>query len=433
MKRRVVEQADVQGNVLCGYGRAYGHGLFLFLEVERPVAARRWLAELAGRVTTAVPWTRPPQRTLNVALTAHGLRRLRIADAGLAGLSPEFRAGMRCSAEALGDTGASAPEEWQPALSTPEVLLIVTARCARVRDRARAQLEAEAAAHGLRASECQLAGYLPEGREPFGFRDGISQPAIRDPNAGPYRRGPRHVEVAPGEFVLGYPDEAGPGLTPPPIGRNGSYAVVRKLEQDVDGFWSHLRRQAGPDGARQEWLAAKLVGRWRDGTPMAVSPSHPDTSRPRDDEPVNDFRYAGDADGHRCPIGAHVRRANPRDSLDRDGKLTLRHRIIRRGMPYPAGPHDRRPGLMFVCYQADIRRQFEFVQSQWCNHGEVFGLGTDPDPIVGPPAGKVTIQGRPPVFLEAKSFVTTRGGGYFLVPGIRALRHIGKGAPVVDQ
>ena len=431
-ERGAVQLADVQGNILCGYGRKYGYGVFLFLRIRDPAAARRWIAELAERVTSAEPWARPPQRTLNVAFTAKGLRRLGIPQASMAGLSQEFRDGMRCSHQRLGDTGSSAPEHWQPWIADPELLVTVTTRSHETRDRALLRLAFEVGANGLEVARWQRTAYLPEGREPFGFRDGISQPAIRDPHAGPYRRGSSHVEIAPGEFVLGYADEAGSCRKSPVLATNGSYAVVRKLEQDVDGFWGFIRRQAGPDGGRQEWLAAKLVGRWRDGTPTEISPDRPSVRHARSHEAVNDFRYAGDPRGYRCPIGAHIRRTNPRDGLDADMKLTLRHRIIRRGMPYPVGPGDPRPGLMFVCYQADIRRQFEFVQSEWCNHGEVFGLGTDPDPLVGPARGKLTVQGRPPLLLDPASFVRTRGGGYFLVPGIEALRHIGRGAPAVD-
>jgi Dyp-type peroxidase family len=432
-KGGAVQQTDVQGNILCGYGRDYGHGLFLFLGVRDPAAARRWIAGLAERVTSAVPWERPPQSTLNVAFTAKGLSRLEITAASMARLSGEFLKGMQCSREKLGDTGESSPDRWQPGIADPELLVTVTARSAATRDRALARLRAEAEANGLHFADQQLAAYLLGGREPFGFRDGISQPAIRDPAAGPHRRGPSHVEIAPGEFVLGYTDEAGSRRKPPPLAKNGSYAVVRKLEQDVDGFWDFIRHQAGPDGGRQEWLAAKLVGRWRDGTPTEISPDRPSVRHARSRRAANDFRYAGDPRGYRCPIGAHIRRTNPRDGLDADMKLTLRHRIIRRGMPYPVGPGDPRPGLMFVCYQADIRRQFEFVQSEWCNHGEVFGLGTDPDPLVGPARGKLTVQGRPPLLLDPASFVRTRGGGYFLVPGIEALRHIGRGASAVDS
>ena len=295
-----------------------------------------------------------------------------------------------------------------------------------VRDTRRQELEAEAQGAGLRIASAQETDVREDEREPFGFMDGISQPAIRDPAAGPWPR-PGDVPVAPGEFVLGYEDEG--GVTPPPpdlIGLNGSYMVVRKLEQDVDGFRKFVGDEARAGGVSEDWLAAKIIGRWRDGTPLVRSPDGPrapDAPEPARGE-QNDFTYAGDPDGFRCPIGAHIRRTNPRDSLDSKWRFTNRHRIIRRGMPYAASGHWGKPGLIFVCFQASIERQFEFVQSQWMGDGNALGLGSDPDFIAGPATGKMTIQGAPPRFMPMAKFVTTRGGGYFFVPGIAALRRI---------
>jgi Dyp-type peroxidase family len=263
--------------------------------------------------------------------------------------------------------------------------------------------------------------------EPFGFRDGLSQPAIRDPRAGPWRRTTVDPPVAPGEFVLGYEDEGGTvPATPPELGFNGSYMVVRKLEQDVEGFWEFMATEAGPDPPRREWLAAKVLGRWRDGTPLVLSPEAPNPERSDDLGWLNDFTYAHDPDGFACPIGAHIRRTNPRDSLDRDWRFANRHRIIRRGMPYRSNGEQPERGLMFACYQASIERQFEFIQSQWCCDGNALGLGSDPDFIVGGSEGKMTIQGRPPTFVPMRRFVTTRGGDYFFAPGIGGLRYIAK-------
>jgi deferrochelatase/peroxidase EfeB len=147
--------------------------------------------------------------------------------------------------------------------------------------------------------------------------------------------------------------------------------------------------------------------------------------------PENDFRYAGDPDGLRCPIGSHVRRANPRDALGFGGKLTARHRIIRRGMPYGRPPDDPavedgiERGLMFACFQSSIARQFEIVQGRWLADGDAFGLGEDRDFLLGgeDPVGKMMVHGDPPRLLAPRrAFVTNRGGGYFFAPGIAALR-----------
>ena len=186
-------------------------------------------------------------------------------------------------------------------------------------------------------------------------------------------------------------------------------------------------------------LAAKIVGRWPDGTPLAVSPERPDAAVSGDPLRINDFGYKDDAAGCSCPLGAHIRRANPRDDpAFFDGRLTNRHRIVRRGrtygMPLPRGVTeddgaDR--GLVFVCFQADIWRQFETIQSLWIDDGDPFGLGRDKDFLVGEPhgtEGKMTIQGRPPFFLKPQPrFVTLRGGEYLFQPSMSALRRLSEG------
>jgi Dyp-type peroxidase family len=419
-----VAQADLQGNILCGYGRKYAHGLFLFFRIEDPRPFGQWLDDHVDTITTAVPWGKPdPPSTLNLALSFDGLRAMGLPDQVLKTFPEDFTKGMKARAGLLGDIGESDPERWDERLKGLHGVVTVVALERSVRDTRRQELEAEAQGAGLRIVSAQETDVREDEREPFGFMDGISQPAIRDPAAGPWPR-PGDVPVAPGEFVLGYEDEG--GVTPPPperIGLNGSYMVVRKLEQDVDGFWDFMRSEAGADEARMEWLAAKIVGRWRDGTPLVRSPLGPDGNGAARDA-LNDFTYGGDPEGLRCPLGAHIRRTNPRDSLDPEWRFTNRHRIIRRGMPYAANGGGEQPGLVFVCFQASIERQFEFVQSEWIGDGNAFGLGSDPDFIAGPPAGKMTIQGAPPRFVPMRRFLTTRGGGYFFVPGMAALRHI---------
>lgn len=417
-----VAQADLQGNILCGYGRQYRHGLFLFLRAEEPQLARHWVEDKLPEVNTALPWTEPPAQTLNVAFSFAGLRALRVPRRVLEGFPEEFRQGMAERWLRLGDTGPSHPYCWMPALRSLHLLVTVSAREGPVRDRRREQLEAEAVDAGLVVASALQTDVPCDESEHFGFRDGISQPSIRDPRAGPWRRTESDPPIAPGEFVLGYEDEGGTvPAAPPELGFNGSYMVVRKLEQDVEGFWEFIAAEAGPDPERQKWLAAKILGRWPDGTPVVLSPDAPRPERCKDLGWLNEFTYAHDFDGFACPIGAHIRRTNPRDSMDREWRFSNRHRIIRRGMPYAS---NRKRGLVFACYQASIERQFEFVQSQWCGSGNAFGLGSDPDFIGGGPNGKMTIQGRPPTLVPMRRFVTTRGGEYFFAPGIRGLSYI---------
>ena len=446
-----VDQADLQGNILCGYGNSFAHALYLFLHVNDAAAGRRLLGELADDVTTAVPWDEKPADTVNVAITHGGLRALGVRGEVLQTFPEEFRDGMARRADVLGDTNGSAPEGWDEGLRPDKVHLLVTvaARTDAGRDAAASRLR-ERFGPGLSIAHEQPAGVLLEVRddevvrEHFGFADGLSQPTIDDPQAGPHGHEGRGTptrddawdDIAPGEFVLGYPDEDGLVSKAPldPLRRNGSFMVVRKLHQDVGAFESYLRTTAPALEMSEELLAAKIVGRWRSGAPLSLTPDRNDPdltpTGPRKAE-LNAFRYGSDRDGRRCPLGAHIRRANPRDALGWHGLLTKRHRIIRRGMPY--GPaydgSDADRGLMFVCYQASIARQFEFIQSLWLNDGDPFGLGSDRDPLDnGVPSKKMTIQGERPRFLAPlPSFVSTRGGDYFFAPGIAALRALAAG------
>jgi Dyp-type peroxidase family len=236
-------------------------------------------------------------------------------------------------------------------------------------------------------------------------------------------------------------------LWPRAPGHNGTYMVYRELDQDVAGFRRFLGEQGRAHRLSEELLAAKIVGRWRNGTPLAVSPDDDGLRKGRADSRLDDFGYADDRHGYRCPLGAHIRRANPRDDDDLGLGVTRRHRMIRRGMPY--GPRlaegvldddGEERGLAFICFVADIGRQFEFVQGQWCNDGNAFGLGAEADFLLGTGDGatRMTIQGAPPVFLRRSvdgagepaalaPFVTTRGGEYFFVPGIAGLRSLAQG------
>jgi deferrochelatase/peroxidase EfeB len=331
--------------------------------------------------------------------------------------------------------------------------------------------------------------------EPFGFLDGVSQPVIRGTYRGLRNPDPIHL-VEPGEFILGYPDnrgnlppgpemdalddpdnrlpircdgEAGFGANvvnaPREVGRNGSFLVIRQLEQDHDRFWSYCEDQAArlrhrlpaPYEVTPEFIAAKLVGRWPDGSSLVRNPYLPrgaakltnDTVRPQakttaraavaaaappvpSDKPAkgdNDFLFGTeDPQGLRCPYGAHIRRANPRDSLEPGSQdqidISNRHRIIRVGRGY-APQQDQKPGLLFMCLNADLERQFEFVQQTWLGSETFHGLAGERDPLAGDKGGcpeGFTVPSRyGPVRLAPFSrFEAPRGGGYFFLPG-RAL------------
>jgi deferrochelatase/peroxidase EfeB len=310
-------------------------------------------------------------------------------------------------------------------------------------------------------------------REAFGFADGISQPIIRGTRRWIAMRDANHV-VEPGEIVLGYPDNRR-RLPPSPsvlaaddpdhllpsfgsdpfrerpdfsrpqptserdFGRNGAFLVVRQLAQDKSGFRRFVeaaaRRLDGDARApadpvrRREWIMAKLVGRWPDGTSLVRYPHAPGTADDRLARPDNDFLYgADDRSGLRCPLGAHIRRMNPRDSLAPEQAETIaitnRHRILRVGRNYKQG---REAGIFFMCLNADIERQFEFVQQTWARGSAFHGLDNEVDCLA--PRGATSCISIPTpegsiVLERMKNFVAVRGGGYFFMPGRRAIRFL---------
>jgi Dyp-type peroxidase family len=371
---------------------------------------------------------------------------------------------MAARAAKLGDTGPSAPEHWEEHLGTGEahVLLTLNAKGEDAHAAALTELRESLEAAGHAVVHEDHAQLLDNAREHFGFADGAAQPAIEQvsedkQNGGgvPEKNGGWRP-LAVGEFVLGFEDEESrttrnprkrglPSAPSDPLGRHGTYMVWRKLHQDVALFRRTLRDAAARHHAGDEaLLAAKVVGRWQDGSPLITAPRSPQPGFDAATPGANDFRYGHDPQGLACPLGAHIRRANPRDALDPepgpdggDGKLTFRHRIIRRGMPYgpPLAPgaledDEQERGLVFVCFNASISRQFESVQRQWLNDGNIFHLGHDSDFLLGANerAGKMTVQGDPPFLLGPQAaFVVTRGGEYLFAPGITGLAAIADG------
>jgi Dyp-type peroxidase family len=437
---------DIQGNTLRPYG--FENAAFLFVRVDDAELGRRWLGARADEVTTAEPWEEgKPMTTLNVRLTYSGLAALGVPERLLATFPDEFRAGMAARAALLGDVGANSPDTWEGGLGTGEahVLLRIDAQRPEALADEMARLKTTVEPFGAIVNE-QEAAFLPSGRNHFGYVEGAGAVAVMGSGV-PHNRGEGIPErrggwrpLKPGEFVLGYEDEDGelPDAPDEPLGRNGSFMVYRKLFMDVPRFTAFIREAARLAGDDEELVAAKMMGRWRDGTPLVLSPDRPDPELAADPTRVNDFRYGNDLDGARCPLGAHIRRANPRDALGWHGSLSLRHRMIRRGVSY--GPPAEDPsvddgidrGLAFTCFVASIERQFETVQATWINDGNVFGLSGDKDFLLGPedPSGKMTIHGNPPVFLTPQpGFVRVRGGEYLFQPGIAALRAIAAGIP----
>jgi Dyp-type peroxidase family len=429
-----LELDDIQSGVLRPRPTPYA-ATYIALRIDDRNAGRELIRRASSVVTSAAdPTSHLADTWVSVALTCHGLKALGVPEASLSSFAWEFQQGMAARAKELGDTGESSPEHWERPLGTGNIHVVLAAVSPNAQ-----QLEAvlEPARkvyremHGIEAIWRQDCHALPTEAEPFGFRDGISHPEIE--GSGIPGTNPKEHPLKAGEFVLGYPDELnGIQMTEPEVlGRNGTYVVFRKLHQDVAAFRRFLK--ANSTGSQdEELLAAKLMGRWRSGAPLALCPSQDDVELGADRRCNNDFMYKeDDPAGFKTPGGSHIRRTNPRDSSIA-GVVRL-HRMIRRGTAY--GPLlaegvleddgvDR--GLMFAFVGAHLGRQFEFVQSQWINDGVFFGGAEDKDPVVGSndETGSFTLPRRPVRrrLQGLHRFVVTRGGEYCFMPGLRAMR-----------
>ena len=342
---------------------------------------------------------------------------------------------MAARAEVLGDTGVNAPANWLGGLASPDLhaIVILFARDAAERERCRVEHETLVAkCEGVeRLSFLDLEATPPfeYAHDHFGYRDRLSQPIIEGTGETPTPGS--GAPLKPGEFILGYPDEDGPAVNlpqPDVLSRNGSYMAYRRMEEHVGAFRDFLREQ-GETAEEQELLAAKLMGRWRSGAPLVLAPEKDDPALGADLQRNNDFNYKQmDPHGYAVPLGSHIRRMNPRDTAHNMN----RRRMIRRGATY--GPHlpegskedgiERGIAAFVIC--ASLVRQYEFAQNVWVNDRSFHELVNERDPFIGTHDGTLeykipkrpirkTIKGLP-------SFTTVRGGAYFFMPGIQALR-----------
>jgi Dyp-type peroxidase family len=474
LRQTPLELSDIQGLILKGYGHKR-EARYLLLAVEQSSPALlAWLAELP--VTSAAQGGKDRNAAdplLNVAFTYAGLRALHIEPELCDAFATPFVQGSSHEdrARTNGDVGSDAPSHWSWGGDDKPVhiaLLIFASEAASLNtqvDRYRgAALE-----HGLRVIAELDAGTLEGRKEHFGFRDGIAQPVVR----GSGDPGVDKNTIAAGEILLGHRDGYDNVAGAPTsrqgfrFGFNGSYMVLRQLEQDVGAFWTYCREQADehePLSAIQ--IASKMVGRWPSGAPIVRYPDK-DPGGTSDDDSFGYFEVSADNDryGGRCPFGAHIRRTNPRDwglgaSSEESTRLSNLHRIMRRGRPY--GPplvdsmnadelaklgHDAEApgaaserGLQFICFNANIERQFEFIQQQWCKNPKFAGQHSDADPLLGmrQPSAELgiddpglTIQtdlhdGTTKRLVAFKSFVKLRGSAYLFMPSLSALRLLPK-------
>jgi deferrochelatase/peroxidase EfeB len=488
----------------------FGTCLLFSLPAET-ARARAWLNDVSPHIAFNDGRRLGAPAVVTLALGAPGLARLGLPEEALRTFPFAFQEGMISEARAriLGDLGENAPEYWWWGQHQPDAALLVYGRSADAVASLQTVLLGIASQHGAElVNTIPLKEITKDKREAFGFVDGISQPVIRGTYKG-IKEGESIHLVEPGEFILGYPDNRG-GRPPGPIlpatadtanllplivtpegfdrtmvetvrdlGCNGSFLVIRQLEQDREAFDAYCLEEAErlkyrlppPYDATPEFIAAKMVGRWQDGSSLVRHPyeshtrekakeqarRHPDhatgpatgaatghpTGHPTGHAPQpaeaanspcshndNSFLFGTeDPEGLRCPFAAHVRRANPRDSFDPGSReqidISNRHRIIRVGRQYAPAP-GQKPGLLFMCLNGDIERQFEFVQQSWLLSPGFSGLSCEKDPLLGDGAqGECgfTIPNRdgPVRLAQVPRFIATRGGGYFFLPGKRLI------------
>ncbi|MEV5541869.1 Dyp-type peroxidase [Saccharopolyspora shandongensis] len=432
-----LELDDIQRGVLSPRPTPYA-ATYLLFRIDDRAHGRELMRRASAVATSATDPTSPLGDTwVSVAVTYPGLKALGVPNESLDTFAWEFRQGMAARAKALGDVGESSPENWEAPLGTTDIHVVITAvapdaaQLEAAIDRARPAYRHLPGITALWRQDCHA---LPTETEHFGYRDGVSHPAVE----GSGITGSNRLEspLKAGEFVLGYPDEIGGVQTPQPdvLGRNGSYAVFRKLHQLVAAFRRYLRENSS-SREDEELLAAKIMGRWRSGAPLALSPRQDDPALGSDAHRRNTFLYERDDPlGFTTPGGCHIRRTNPRDASVA-GEVRL-HRMIRRGTVYgPPLPDgvleddgaDR--GLMFAFIGAHLGRQFEFVQSEWLNDGVFFGSANTKDPIAGAHEGRTdfTIPRRPVRrrLPPLPRFAVTRGGEYCFLPGLSALCWLG--------
>jgi deferrochelatase/peroxidase EfeB len=474
--------ADIQGFIL----RAYRMPILrhFLLQVQAPAAARTLLGRLVSgdeqdtpQITTAEAWQvgfapgpgdnpqeRPrykPDYCLNVGLTWPGLVALEVAERVPTLSFKSFGAftdGAAKRAERVGDTGPHAPQHWLSGFGTGAdhvmvTLYALTPQALTTYSTRLSALFAEGNAFqelwrgdGMALFEIQNGQPVPVPKIHFGYTDGISQVTIK---GGPERYAPDHQEPCePWLFVLLDEAENYYVPEPPELGRNGSFGVFKMIRQDVVGFEQFL--QDNKERIDPELLAAKICGRWRNGVPLVLSP---DTDAPPEGIPLeqlNNFEYvnkdgSGDPKGLRCPIGAHIRRVNPRGQpvagQGRPGGSNNTHRLIRRGLPYgpmyvPGQPDDGiERGLLGYFINTHIENQYEFVLKQWVNDAAFVGaVRLHPkakDVIIGTnePADSVfdipQPSGAPPLQVRGfSSFITTQAVAYCFLPSVTALKFI---------
>ena len=446
-----VKLENVQGNILKAFNKP--NMLLIFFEFNNIDGARQWLSKIAQRIPTTQALVNSPKEgknapeLLHVSLSANGIKKLGLT------LPPSresshheheehvedgdpFSEGMKARASVLGDTGDSSPQQWKSPFDSnviDGVLIIasddeeqLTIIVNQIKDNAQKfeiNFVGEQKGKGMKDDNKKEI-------EHFGFRDGVSQPLIKGVDDKKIKTS-KQIPLESKDFVLSNLEG---DLS---WANDGSFLVYRRLRQDVDGFWEFMNTKAAELGMTPEKLAAKFIGRWKSGAPLANHPeSDPNTPEAADD---NNFIYMNNDDsrGERTPRFSHIRKMYPRgdgesDDAEKNRITNNMHRILRRGIPYGTkGDNDK--GLLFMCYQKDIAMQFEFVQKMWANNSKFPRSDGDTnhghDPIIGQhhDTGFVNLLKDDGNFEKVTGFnqwVSTTAGEYFFSPSISALKNL---------
>lgn len=485
---------DIQGNIVGGFNK--DHQTFLFLRFGHADKARAWIKGLIPHIATAeevltfnklfkllkrrhggqelleVTW-------VNIAFSFAGLEALNVPSSELSLFPNDFKEGMAARAGHVGDIGDNAPSHWiEPLQGGGHVHAVVLVAGDDLDDLAEqvAALRASLDGSGIEVAYQQDGNARVDqpGHEHFGYDDGVSQPGLRDDRVTPPAPGdpdkglPGQDRLWPGEFVLGYPQQApgsatdqgptaksGPGWTV-----DGSYLVFRRLRQDVKGFNDFVAAESAAHGESPELFGAKVVGRYKTGCPLELTDDEPSTLDTQAADPsladatlltpekINnfDFKLAAplpdDSDGHVVPRGSHIRKVYPRNAEPPGEAVSEAKRVLRRGVAFglsyvdgspdsdpsgahPAFPNDR--GLLFLCYQQSISEKFEFLMHHWVNNANFPQPGDGVDLVIAQQATtrKLALPGvNPPSTQTTHQWVTTTFGEYFFQPSIRALTHL---------
>ena len=488
----VVRTHEIQGDVLVGLQKF--DEVFLFFSIANAASFRAHVTStiLPMLTTTDTVIRRDaeiahhrhsghggklPLIGVNIGFTAAGID-LVLGAGTAAGMDVAFAAGAAARAASLGDPVDSAGQPvWTPAFATGTIhgVLLVTGPGddAAGHNPGRDRMDAIKAALGNSITTVfeETGATRPQrGHEHFGFLDGVSNPGVRGITArqnpaDPEQGFPGQDLLWPGAFVFGYPGQdpntafslAGPS---PAMAfswmQDGSYMVFRRLNQRVPEFRSFLDQQGQALGVDPQLIGARMVGRWQSGAPIMIAPLADEPELGKDKRANNNFEYSQDKGERRCPFGAHIRKAYPRDDLEDPNAVHLpnpegfvqSHRVLRAGIPFGPEVDDdettttQERGLMFVCYQTSIVNQFEFIQGAWVNapnfpinkkHPDGTNATPGQDPIIGQGTGSRSMDEITPNYPFGNtrstlplptSFVVPTAAGYFFMPSRTALHEV---------